>query len=172
MTGAHPRRNPNPRSRLRSCGSARPSFQRRKALARTIDGASQHGESKHSDAKHGTSNIGLQNIGRQTPNARPRIAAGRSDAMPEDIVRRYPRRSAAHPVPFRRRYIARALRSILRPKAYRAGRSSSPWKPAWTFRPVWPCRLSGWSAIELAEPPTSTFAPRPTPTEALPDTPA
>jgi hypothetical protein len=34
--------------------------------------------------------------------------------------------------------------------------------------PTWPCTLSGCSAIELLEPPTSTLPPTPTPSVALP----
>src|SRR5216684_6803769 len=51
---------------------------------------------------------------------------------------------------------------------YRPGRSSRLSSPAATLSPTWPCTLSGCSAIEFAEPPTSTLPPSPTPTDALP----
>ena len=50
----------------------------------------------------------------------------------------------------------------------RPGRSSRLPNPAATLMPTWPCTLSGCSAIELAEPPTSTLPPTPTPSVALP----
>ena len=43
--------------------------------------------------------------------------------------------------------------------------------PAATARPVLPSTLSGCSAIERSKPPTSTLAPRPTPTVACADAP-
>src|ERR1700732_1339095 len=55
---------------------------------------------------------------------------------------------------------------------YRPGRSSRLSSPAATLRPTWPCTLSGCSAIELFEPPTSALPPAPTPTAALPSAPA
>ena len=55
---------------------------------------------------------------------------------------------------------------------YLPGRSSRLSSPAATLRPTWPCRLSGCSAIELFEPPTSTLPPAPTPIVALPWAPA
>src|SRR3984893_8552623 len=55
---------------------------------------------------------------------------------------------------------------------YLPGRSSRLSSPAATFRPTWPCTLSGCSAIELSEPPISTLPPTPTPTDALPWAPA
>src|SRR5258708_27096921 len=55
---------------------------------------------------------------------------------------------------------------------YRPRRSSRLSSPAATLRPTWPCTLSGCSAIEFAEPPTSTLPPSPTPTDALPCAPA
>src|SRR5437660_2263841 len=57
-------------------------------------------------------------------------------------------------------------------KNYRPGRSSRLSSPAATLRPTWPCRLSGCNAIELAEPPTRTLPPAPTPIDALPCAPA
>lgn len=39
--------------------------------------------------------------------------------------------------------------------------------PAATFKPVLPWTLSGCSAMDLSNPPTSAFAPTPTPTVAL-----
>ncbi len=51
---------------------------------------------------------------------------------------------------------------------YRPGRSSRLSNPAATLTPTWPCTLKGCSAIELAEPPTSTLPPTPTPSVALP----
>ena len=42
---------------------------------------------------------------------------------------------------------------------YLPGRSSRLSSPAATLRPTWPCTLSGCSAIELSEPPTSTLPP-------------
>jgi hypothetical protein len=65
--------------------------------------------------------------------------------------------------------LARSDESALR---YRPGRSSRLSSPAATLNPVWPCTLSGCSAIELSEPPTSTLPPSPTPTDALPCAPA
>ena len=64
------------------------------------------------------------------------------------------------------KHAARAIRRYL------PGRSSRLSSPAATFRPTWPCTLSGCSAIELSEPPTSTLPPSPTPTDALPCAPA
>src|SRR5450631_1084251 len=55
---------------------------------------------------------------------------------------------------------------------YRPGRSSRLSSPAAMLSPTWPCRLSGCSAIELLEPPTSTLPPAPTPIAALPCAPA
>jgi len=55
---------------------------------------------------------------------------------------------------------------------YLPGRSSRLSSPAATLRPTWPCTLSGCSAIELLEPPTSKLPPTPTPTDALPWAPA
>src|ERR1700676_1226920 len=52
------------------------------------------------------------------------------------------------------------------------GGSSRLSSPAATLSPTWPCTLSGCSAIELFEPPTSTLPPTPTPTDALPCAPA
>ena len=52
--------------------------------------------------------------------------------------------------------------------AYRPGRSSRLSNPAAMLTPTWPCKLSGCSAIEFAEPPTSTLPPTPTPSVALP----
>jgi hypothetical protein len=54
----------------------------------------------------------------------------------------------------------------------RPGRNSSPANPMATLMPVEPDTLNGCSATELAEPPTSTLAPSPTPIEALPCAPA
>src|SRR6266404_4273197 len=68
------------------------------------------------------------------------------------------------------RAFARPVGSQRRKKSldHRPGRSSRLSKPAATLRPTWPCTLSGCSAIEFAEPPTSTLPPSPTPTDALP----
>ncbi len=52
--------------------------------------------------------------------------------------------------------------------AYLPGRNSKLSNPAAMLTPTWPCTLSGCSAIELAEPPTSTLPPTPTPSVALP----
>jgi len=51
---------------------------------------------------------------------------------------------------------------------YRPGRNSRLSNPAAMPMPTWPCTLSGCSAIEFAEPPTSTLPPTPTPSVALP----
>ena len=51
---------------------------------------------------------------------------------------------------------------------YLPGRSSRLSNPAAMLTPTWPCTLKGCSAIELAEPPTSTLPPTPTPSVALP----
>jgi hypothetical protein len=51
---------------------------------------------------------------------------------------------------------------------YLPGRSSRLSNPAAMLTPTWPCTLSGCSAIEFAEPPTSTLPPTPTPSVALP----
>src|SRR6202035_607448 len=59
-----------------------------------------------------------------------------------------------------------------REKNYLPGRSSRLSSPAATLIPVWPWTLSGCSAIELFEPPTSTLPPTPTPIVALPCAPA
>jgi len=55
---------------------------------------------------------------------------------------------------------------------YLPGRSSRLSSPAATLRPTCPCTLSGCSAIEFADPPTSALPPIPTPTDALPCAPA
>src|SRR5712671_384708 len=55
---------------------------------------------------------------------------------------------------------------------YLPGRSSRLSSPAATLRPTCPWTLSGCKAIELAEPPTRTLPPRPTPIVALPCAPA
>src|SRR6202171_1079398 len=64
------------------------------------------------------------------------------------------------------------LRCIRGTQPYLPGRSSRLSSPAATLRPTWPWTLSGCSAIEFADPPTSTLPPTPTPTDALPCAPA
>ena len=61
-----------------------------------------------------------------------------------------------------------ALRRIRERNPYLPGRSSRLSSPAAMLRPIWPCKLSGCSAIEFAEPPTSTLPPTPMPSVALP----
>ncbi len=89
------------------------------------------------------------------------IRAGKGYALAEVILRgreshsAYPALGASA--------ITRAMRLIQRP-----GRNSKASNPAAMLTPTWPCRLRGCSAIELAEPPTSTLPPTPTPSVALP----
>ena len=100
--------------------------------------------------------------------ARPMIGSANADALPVPEIWQASNVAAVR----RLQTIASDRRDLHTRNCQRPGRSSRLSRPAATLRPTWPCTLSGWSAIELLEPPTSALPPIPTPTEALPCAPA